>query len=169
MGGLASRTSRRISRISRYSGVSSSSRLRKATVLVAGDAGRRLGGDVLRLRAPARQFLKYFQEGVDHGRVELRAAAALQFGQAFGVRERRFVGSPARHGVVGVHDGHGARQQGDGVPGKAVGIAVAVVVLVMMAHALDQRLGEERADDVGAEHGVQAHLLPLLRVQATRA
>jgi hypothetical protein len=53
------------------------------------------------------------------------------------------------------------------VAGKTVGIAAAVVGFVMMADARDELVVEERADDVGAEHGVLAHELPLPRIQGT--
>ena len=106
------------------------------------------------------------EERVDHLGIELAAAAALQFRQALGVGERLLVGAAARHGVVGVDHGHGAGHGGDGLAGEAVGVAVAVVALVMVPHGEHEVLGEEGADDVGAHDGVLAHLVPLLLVQA---
>ena len=51
----------------------------------------------------------------------------------------------------------------DVLAGQAVGIAVAVPALVVVAHAGDERLVEQRPDDLGAEDGVLAHQLPLVR------
>ena len=78
------------------------------------------------------------------------------------------VRAPARHGVVGVDDGHGPGEQRDLLTRETVGIPLAVVALVVVAHGEHQVLGEEGPDDVGAHHGVFAHLLPLLLVEAAR-
>ena len=49
---------------------------------------------------------------------------------------------------------------------EPVRVAAAVVVLVVVAHRLHELVREQRPDDLGAEHGVLLHLLPLLRVEA---
>ena len=82
--------------------------------------------------------------------------------------ERLAVGPLERHRVVGVDHAHGARDQGDLLAAQAVRVAVAVPALVVMAHAQDELLLEQRADDVGAEHRVLAHEVPLLGVQLAR-
>ncbi len=54
----------------------------------------------------------------------------------------------------------------DGLAGEAVGVAAAVEALVMVAHAGDELLVEERAHDLGADAGVLAYELPLLGGQS---
>ena len=166
VGGFASRTSRRTVSISRYALDFSSSRASSAACVSPRMRDGGLRGDLIRLRAPSRHVLEDVEERVDHLGVELAAAAALELRQALRVGERGLVGAAARHGVVGVDHGHGAGQGRDGVAGEAVGVAVAVVALVVVPHGEHEVLGEERADDVGAHHRVLAHLLPLLLVQA---
>ena len=51
---------------------------------------------------------------------------------------------------------------------EAVGIPAAAVVLVVVTDGEDEVVGEQRADDVGAEHRVLPHLLPLVVVEAAR-
>ena len=84
------------------------------------------------------------------------------------VRETLPVWPPEAHGVVGVDDAHGTRHERDGFAGETIRVARAVPALVMVAHAGNEGLVEERADDIGAEDGVLAHELPLVRVQAAR-
>ena len=73
------------------------------------------------------------------------------------------IGPLAGHGVVAVDDAQGPAEERDRLAGQAVGVALAVEALVMVAHARDELLVEERPHDLGADAGVLAHELPLLR------
>ena len=135
---------------------------------LAADARGRRRGDLAGPGAAPRHLLEHGEERVHHPGVELRAPAAVQLGQALGVAERGLVRTPARHGVVGVHHRHGARERRDVLAGEAVGVPAAVVALVVVADGQHEVLGEERPDDVGAHRRVLAHLVPLLLVQPSR-
>ena len=168
VGGLASRTSRSTCSISRYALEFSSSRASSAAWVsprMRAAAFAAISSAAARRRATSSSTCR---NASTISGSNWRAAAALQLRQALRVGERGLVGAPARHGVVGVHDGHGASQRRDRLAGEAVRVAVAVVALVVVAHGEHEVRGEERADDVGAHHGVLAHLVPLLLVQAAR-
>ena len=130
-------------------------------VLGSVDARRRLLGHGQRLGVTAAEAGQDAQEGGGDLGVELRAGAGLELGPRLGVGEGLPVGPAERHGVVRVHDAHGAGDLGDRVPGKVVRVAVAAEALVVVAHARHELLGEERPDDVGAEDRVLAHEVPL--------
>ena len=97
--------------------------------------------------------------------VELRAGAASQLGQALAVGQRAPVGPLAGHGVVAVDHAHGAGDRAGCLAGQAVGVAPAVEALVVVAHPGHELLVEQGAHDLGADAGVLAHELPLLRGQ----
>ena len=75
------------------------------------------------------------------------------------------VGPAERHGVVGVGDAHRAGHEGDRLAREAVRVAAAVPVLVVVAHAEHEVVGEQGAQDVGGEDRVLAHELPFFGVQ----
>src|SRR5499427_982012 len=79
------------------------------------------------------------------------------------IRERGAVRAVRGERVVHVGDGHDARAQGNRRAGKPVGVAAAIVALVMVAD--DQRaVGEEleRGHDLGAGERVPSHHAPLV-------
>src|SRR5499425_1644499 len=79
------------------------------------------------------------------------------------IRERGAVRAVRGERVVHVGDGHDARAQGNRRAGKSVGVAAAIVALVMMAN--DERaVGEEleRGHDLGAGERVPSHHAPLV-------
>ena len=126
----------------------------------------RLAGDLAGAGVQRGEIGEHAPEGVDQARVELLPAAALELGQAVGVGHGAAVGTPRRHGVVGVDDAHHLGEGRDVVAGEAVGVAGAVPAFVMVAHGGHELGCEQRADDVGAEAGMLAHELPLAGVQA---
>src|SRR5664280_524501 len=108
---------------------------------------------------------KYADEGGDHRRVEVRAAAMFKLGDALLVGEAVPVGALGGHRVVAVDHAERAREQRDLLAGEAVRVAAPIEALVVVAHAVDEGALEERAHDLGADSGVLAHELPLLTRQ----
>ncbi len=125
----------------------------------------RLRGKLEHARPLALEALQGAAEGRNQGGVELRAAAALKLSEALAVAQRRAVGTLAGHRVIAVDDAHRAGDERDLLAGEAVGVAATVEALVVVAHAGDELLVEERAHDLGADAGVLAHELPLLARQ----
>ena len=112
----------------------------------------------------ARRRAQTFQgafEGDDHVRVELRAGAASQLGQALAIAQRASIGPLAGHGVVAVHHAHRPGDQRDRLAGQAVGVALSVETFVVVAHPRHELVVEQGAHDLGADAGVLAHELPL--------
>ncbi len=137
-------------------------------VLLGVDARRRVAGDARGEGAVLVDALDHAQERIDHVGVELAAAAALELVEAVLVSQGLAVRPAERHGIVGVGDAHRARDLGDRLTGEAVGVALARPAFVVVADAGDQRVVEERADDVGAEDGMLAHQFPFLHVEPAR-
>ena len=108
------------------------------------------------------QVVEDADERLDQLRVELRAAAAAQLRDALLVRERRPVHAARRHGVVGVDQAEQPGDERDLLAGQAVGVAAAVVALVMVAHAGHVLVVQQRLDDLGADGRVLLHQRPLL-------
>ena len=116
-------------------------------------------------RPPPPQVLQYAQEGADHLRIELHPSAAPQFGEAATVAQGWSIGPLTGHGVVTVDHAHGAGKQRDRLAGQAVGVALAVEALVVVAHALNELCVKQRTHDLGADAGMLTNELPLLRGQ----
>ena len=108
---------------------------------------------------------EHLEERVGEVGVELLAAAAAQLVDALVGGQRVAIRTLERHRVVGVDDAHGAGDERDARALELVGVALAVPALVVVAHAEDEVLVEQRVDDLGAEHRVLAHRLPLLAVE----
>jgi hypothetical protein len=106
------------------------------------------------------------QEGVEAPGVEVGAAAGIEVAQGAVGRPRRPVGAVGGERVPDVGHGHDAGGQRD-LAGKAVGVAAAVVALVVLADHLEgfaERWGAP--DDVGADDRVLLDPGPLLSVRA---
>jgi hypothetical protein len=101
--------------------------------------------------------------------IEVAAGAALDDGDADVRRGGGLVGALGGDGVVDVGHGGQARELVDALAGQAVGVALAVPALVVVA---DHRAYEERqvlAEHVDADDRVLAHDLPLGRRRACPA
>ena len=129
------------------------------------DQGRGPGGEPVDLSAPPPQAAQSLEERRHHVRVELRAGEPAQLSQALPVAERAPVRPFAGHRVVAVHHAEHARDLGDVHAGEAVRVPAAVEVLVVVPHAGHELVAEERPRDLGADAGVLADELPLLRGQ----
>jgi hypothetical protein len=103
------------------------------------------------------------QEGVQAVGVEVDAAVGLHVGEGAVGRPGRPVGAVGGERVPHVGHGHDAGGQGDLLPGQAVGVAGAVVALVVLADH-GQGVAERRGppDDVGADDRVLLDPGPLL-------
>ena len=141
------------------------SRLTQAEVLVGVDARRRLLGNLVGPQAARLEVVEYLEKDVGDRGVELQTAAAPQLLETGVGVERLAVGPLERHRVVGVDHAQRSRREGDLLAAQTVGVTGAVPALVVVTHAEDQVLLEQRADDVGAEHRMLAHQVPLLGVQ----
>ena len=77
------------------------------------------------------------------------------------------VGALARHRVVAVDHAHRPGHERDRRAGEVIGVSRAVEALVVVAHAGDELVVEQRPHDLGRDAGVLAHELPLLGGQRT--
>ena len=119
----------------------------------------RCAGSVASTASPARASPRH--EGLDDGRVELRARAAAELGERELLPGRLAVGPVGGHRLEGVGDEDDRATRAGSVAGQAVGVAAAVEALVVVAHParLDSHVGG--LDDVVAEQRVALHLLVL--------
>src|SRR3954451_24390953 len=74
------------------------------------------------------------EQRVDDGRGEVGAGASTRLGRGLSRRAGRRVGPVVRHRRVGIRGGDDAGLDGYGLPGETVGLALAVVALVMVTH-----------------------------------
>ena len=108
-------------------------------------------------------------ESIDDGRVVHRAAAFHQDGDGGFVGHAPAVGPVRRQCVVAVDDRENARTNRDGVAFDAVRIAAAIPVLVVVADDRHHRIREvDRGENLGADRGVELHLLELGRRELAR-
>src|SRR5215213_10057452 len=107
-------------------------------------AGRPSGGageDELERRLAER----IVERGHDAG-VELRAGAAVHFGERLGARDLCAVDAVGRHRVVGVGNEEDARGQLDLLAGEVVRVARAVPALVVVQHPGGYRVEVQRLE-----------------------
>src|SRR5712692_300903 len=113
-----------------------------------------------------RQTTQRLEEDLHQLRVELGAAAALQFGKCLFGPAGLLVGAVGSNRVVGVRDGEDARAQRDVAAGEAIGAARRVEEFVVVLHHLpDLSDAEERVEDLGAKVHVGLHRLPFVGVE----
>src|SRR5207302_11111345 len=108
--------------------------------------------------AQAGQNRHLSNEELDHLGVPLASGAAAQDRERLLLRFPLAIWAVVDQGVVGIAHGHNAREARDARAGETVGIAGAVVVLVVMAD--DRQKAGARAqwrDDVLADDRVQVH------------
>ena len=110
------------------------------------------------------------REGVHDLGIELDPGELPELGHRLLTRERRqAIGARCRHRLEGVGHVEDPRQHRDLVAHQAVGIAGAVVPLVVVSN--DRQLGRQprhRGDDVRADHRVRVHDRALLPGQEAR-
>ena len=107
-------------------------------------------------------------ERVDDDGIELDARELAQFGQCLLVGQRGHpVGSGGRHRFEGISDVEDPGEPRDLVTDEPVGIAGAVVPLVVVADDRQFRAElRDRSDDLGAQDRMRVHDHPLVAVEA---
>ena len=86
-------------------------------------------------------------EVLHHLGIELRPRGPVELGEGLPLGAGLTVGPGRDHGEEAVDDGQDARADGDGPPPQTLGVAAAVVPLVMMEHDLLDTLGQPHALD----------------------